>query len=235
MRVKSLQPASQPIWWSVGGGRRRVGTSPIDGRRAVVRAAVRALVAEQGVEGLHMRQLADRCSIAVQTLYNNFGGRDAVLLAAVEEYTEFCLDLAWQEAKFTRGNAIYAVGDITARLLIEDFPFIHELFQFIKANEGHPVHCSIIGLSLSSHVKALQLAQAANSIRPWVDCNLAAAGIHRIMLSMLIELISHTRDAHARALAGAQYRMAIGTSLLGMLQGPDALLLERRLADISVN
>lgn len=51
-------------------------------RRDVIDAAG-ALIAESGVDGLTMRKLAERASVAVATLYNQFGDRDGVLVAFV--------------------------------------------------------------------------------------------------------------------------------------------------------
>jgi AcrR family transcriptional regulator len=62
---------------SDGWGRRQERT-----RRDVIDAAG-ALIAEGGVDGLTMRKLAERASVAVATLYNQFGDRDGVLVAFV--------------------------------------------------------------------------------------------------------------------------------------------------------
>jgi AcrR family transcriptional regulator len=65
-------------------------------RRRVLRAA-RALVAEQGLEALTMRQLALEADMSVATLYNLIGGRDEIVRALgmyfVEELDEAFLQL----------------------------------------------------------------------------------------------------------------------------------------------
>jgi AcrR family transcriptional regulator len=51
--------------------------------RAEVLSAVGDIVAEDGLDGLTMRKLADRAAVAVATLYNQFGDRAGVLVAFV--------------------------------------------------------------------------------------------------------------------------------------------------------
>lgn len=53
--------------------------------RADVLAAAGRLIAESGVEHLTMRRLAERAGVAVATLYNQFGDRDGVLVAFVDQ------------------------------------------------------------------------------------------------------------------------------------------------------
>lgn len=48
-------------------------------------AAVGAIIADSGLEGLTMRKLASHAGVAVATLYNQFGDRDGVLVAFVSQ------------------------------------------------------------------------------------------------------------------------------------------------------
>jgi AcrR family transcriptional regulator len=59
---------------------RRQAPARVRNRRRVLRAA-RALVAEQGLEGLTMRQLAVEAEMSVASLYNLIGGRDEIVRA----------------------------------------------------------------------------------------------------------------------------------------------------------
>ena len=53
-------------------------------RRARIGKAARQLVVERGYEGLTMRELAQKARVAVPTLYNLFGSKDAILVAELE-------------------------------------------------------------------------------------------------------------------------------------------------------
>jgi len=55
-------------------------------RRARILAAARELIAQRGYEALSMRELAAHCRVSVPTLYNQFGGKQALLAAAVESH-----------------------------------------------------------------------------------------------------------------------------------------------------
>ncbi|MGH9362599.1 MAG: TetR/AcrR family transcriptional regulator, partial [Thermoanaerobaculia bacterium] len=57
-------------------------------RRARILAAARELIAERGYEGLTMRDLAHASRVSVPTLYNLFGGKQAILLGELEETFE---------------------------------------------------------------------------------------------------------------------------------------------------
>ena len=45
--------------------------------------ATRTLLAERGYAGVTVRELAARCGVSVPTLYNRFGGKDALIAQAV--------------------------------------------------------------------------------------------------------------------------------------------------------
>ena len=54
-------------------------------RRIRILAAARTLLEKHGYAGVTMRVLAEASQVSVPTLYNLFGGREPLLLAAVEE------------------------------------------------------------------------------------------------------------------------------------------------------
>lgn len=54
-------------------------------RRVRILETARALLEKHGYKGVTMRALAEASQVSVPTLYNLFGGREQVLLAAVEE------------------------------------------------------------------------------------------------------------------------------------------------------
>ena len=52
-------------------------------RRERIIAVTRELIGELGIEAITMRDLAQRCGVAVATLYNQFGSREAIIAAAL--------------------------------------------------------------------------------------------------------------------------------------------------------
>lgn len=54
-------------------------------RRRRILVAARALIVDEGVEGLNMRRLADDAEISVATLYNHFGSKEELLQALLDQ------------------------------------------------------------------------------------------------------------------------------------------------------
>ncbi len=52
-------------------------------RRQRIISVTRELIGELGIEAITMRDLALRCEVAVATLYNQFGSREAIIAAAL--------------------------------------------------------------------------------------------------------------------------------------------------------
>ena len=94
-------------------------------RRDRIIAAARRLVAERGYDGLTMRDLADAARVSVPTLYNLFGGKDAILVAEM------------QRMAGTIAAALPSTGDSfyrRARIAFETgMRFIEEAPEFFRA------------------------------------------------------------------------------------------------------
>ena len=54
-------------------------------RRERILSAVRDTLSSHGYDGLSMRELAERANVSPTTLYNLFGGKDALVLAALRD------------------------------------------------------------------------------------------------------------------------------------------------------
>lgn len=57
-------------------------------RRSVILATIRALLLEEGCEGVTVRRIAERSGHAVQTVYNLVGPRDGAITEAISEYCQ---------------------------------------------------------------------------------------------------------------------------------------------------
>src|SRR6266496_2898308 len=97
-------------------------------RRARIGRVARQLVAERGYAGLTMRELAQKARVAVPTLYNLFGSKDAILLAELEasaRHVASQLDMGG-DSFFQRGMTAFAAG----MRMVEDSPdFYRECMQ----------------------------------------------------------------------------------------------------------
>jgi AcrR family transcriptional regulator len=58
-------------------------------RRSTILATIRQLLAEEGLEGITVRRIAERSGHAVQTIYNLVGPRDLAITEAISEYSQY--------------------------------------------------------------------------------------------------------------------------------------------------
>src|SRR5262245_6474359 len=81
-------------------------------RRARIGKAARQLIAERGYEGLTMRDLAQKARVAVPTLYNLFGSKDAILIAELEAHANHVASQLrlGGDSFFARGMAAFEAG-----------------------------------------------------------------------------------------------------------------------------
>lgn len=56
-------------------------------RRSTILATIRTLLAEEGLEGVTVRRIAEQSGHAVQTIYNLVGPRDLAIVEAISEYS----------------------------------------------------------------------------------------------------------------------------------------------------
>lgn len=62
--------------------------------RAMVGAATRRIVKQEGMEAFTLRRLSSDTGVSSQTLYNNFGPRDRLVFGALVEYDTVMVDAA---------------------------------------------------------------------------------------------------------------------------------------------
>ena len=142
-------------------------------RRARVLAAARALVEEDGIEGLSMRKLAGRSGLAVNTIYGLFGGsREAVLEALIENGIE-SMHEALDEQSFD--DPLHFARSIITRG-IEHFLASEALYRaaFLAELQSPRVRPWGMGVVLRRGGEALQNLVGAGFVRDDVDLRLLA-------------------------------------------------------------
>lgn len=138
-------------------------------RRARIRAAARKLVAERGYDGLTMRELAQHARVAVPTLYNLFGSKDAILVAELEAQA---IEIAAQlpdggDSFFARGMAAFETG----MLLVEGAPDLYRavMEMFLTSPETAPMRHRLEEGYISIMATNLIAAKAAGQLADWAD------------------------------------------------------------------
>lgn len=62
------------------------GSAAMFARRRRILSVARRMMAEGGAEGLAMRELARRADVSLRTLYNAFGSKERLIVAAIRQY-----------------------------------------------------------------------------------------------------------------------------------------------------
>jgi AcrR family transcriptional regulator len=147
-------------------------------RRERILAGARELISERGYAGLTMRDLAAHCRVSVPTLYNQFGGKDALLASAVESHFTGLLD-AVREGSGQRGHArvlavVAACAEEQARL-----PRYHRalLLAFMRARETASLQASLVAELASELECGLDEMKAGRQLAAWVSSPVLARAI----------------------------------------------------------
>lgn len=138
-------------------------------RRIHIIAMTRDLIAEVGIEGITMRHLAQRCGVAVATLYNQFGSRESIIADALREdfegrYEAFTADMspsARLEARISKAAAAITgpMGDYTRSVMF--FYFHHKPNSELRATIHDFVMTDFSGI--------VHTIQERNELQPWVN------------------------------------------------------------------
>jgi AcrR family transcriptional regulator len=139
-------------------------------RRARILRAARQLIAERGYDGLTMRDLAQASRVSVPTLYNLFGGKQALLLGELE--VTFARVLAGSESVKT-GSAVaraLATCDAGNNDLLAVPRYSRELILlFLTAEDTVAVRRTAAEQYARLMAGILRDGQAAGEIAAWVD------------------------------------------------------------------
>lgn len=155
-------------------------------RRARIGKAARALVAERGYEGLTMRELAQKARVAVPTLYNLFGSKDAILVAELEASAK---QVASQlrmggDSFFARGMAAFEAG----MRLVEDSPDFYRacMHMFLTSPETAEMRHRIEDGYIAIMAGNLAAAKAAGQLAEWAEPAIIARHMFAAYCSALI-------------------------------------------------
>jgi AcrR family transcriptional regulator len=139
-------------------------------RRTRILAAARELIAERGYDGLTMRDLAKASRVSVPTLYNLFGGKQALLLGELE--STFAAVVAGIERART-GNVVdraLATCDAGNADLLAAPRYSRELILlFLTSHETAPLRRSSAEAYAGLMADLLRDGQKAGDVEAWID------------------------------------------------------------------
>ena len=196
-------------------------------RRAAILETARQMIAEVGYAAVTVRDLAERCRVSVPTLYNQFGGKDALLAAAVEEHFLGVLngaDLAAARPGFERLERV--VSQCATQLLT--LPAYHQrlIKAFASLDQTTSVQQRIAEGLTAVFASELASMHAARQIESWVNTELVAEQLTSGCISAAVVWSSGVLpDGH---LAPAM-RYATALVLVGIARGQVAVRLKTAL------
>ncbi|MFT7220413.1 MAG: AcrR family transcriptional regulator [Candidatus Azotimanducaceae bacterium] len=140
-------------------------------RRAAIMKTARLMIAERGFNALTIRDLAEACRVSVPTLYNQFGGKDQLLAAAIEDH--FTADPGQLEniTGLTGLDRINAILDFIAMQFLESPAFHRRLLEAFGSLESTASVQKKITADLAQEIEGeLTGMQARGEVTPWVNC-----------------------------------------------------------------
>jgi AcrR family transcriptional regulator len=158
----------------------------IQAREAILDAA-ESILSEGGIAALTTEEVARRTDIAIQTVYNRVGGKQALLIAIAEralEATRAFLDVAYAEGG-TPDEQIRRVSLAYARLAFER---PHSFRIFANPPEEPEAIKKVAALANEQHAKLANIIQQgidAGLVRPALNPEVTATALWAMMNGLL--------------------------------------------------
>ena len=128
------------------------------------------MIAEQGFDAITVRDLASACGVSVPTLYNQFGGKDQLLAAAIEDH--FLADEYQLEIRHTLSgiDRIVAVLDHISAQFLANPAFHRRMMEAFASLESTTTVQQKISFNLVLELEGeLRAMQSAGEVSAWVD------------------------------------------------------------------
>lgn len=195
-------------------------------RRARILAAARRLIAERGFDGLTMRELARASRVSVPTVYNLFGGKQAVLMAELEETFALVVRSLASAGGHSVVERAFAMCEAGNRDLLAVPAYSRELMHvFLLSEATRPLRLKINDRYVGLMAGVLRDGQAAGDLVAWADPMAVARRMFAHYVHAMLEWAAGdlTDDEF---LAATELGMAL--MLLGLARGRAARLLATR-------
>ncbi len=144
-------------------------------RQSDILATVRAMLNEVGYEGMTIRALAKRAKVAQGTLYNLYGGKDGLVLAAVDELMTDLAGAAADGAPEEGIDAILALNAVMGEQIRATPRYADAMTRILfHVQPDDPLVDVLFARSLPFFKAQLAIAQRKGEVRTDVDTNVLA-------------------------------------------------------------
>lgn len=204
-------------------------TEQMHERRERILAATRDLLAERGYAAVTVRELASRSGVSVPTLYNRFGGKDALIAEAVQDHFHKFLEAV---VSGEEGPGLDRLLSVVARCVEEVTrlsDYHHSLFgAFVREPATGSLHLTLATDLVAAFARELEAMSAAGHLAAWVDRPQLAGQITTACISASMAWVAGgLDDSRLRAFAD----QSVGLMLLGVCVGEAREKLERVLVE----
>ena len=198
-------------------------------RRARILRAARQLIAERGYDGLTMRELARAARVAVPTLYNLFGSKDAILVAELEASARHIASRlpTGGDSFFARGMAAFEAG----MSLIEEAPEFYRavMRMFMTSPETDAMRRRVEFGYMAIMDSNLSAAKAAGQLADWAEPAVVSRHMFALYMASFLAWGMGEMDLasfRAAALSGCCHLLA------GVARGQFAADVEARIREL---
>ena len=198
-------------------------------RRTRIARVAHRLVAERGYDGLTMRELARAARVAVPTLYNLFGSKDAILVAELEASARHIASRlpTGGDSFFARGMAGFEAG----MSLIEQAPEFYRavMRMFMTSPETDAMRRRVEEGYMAIMASNLSAAKAAGQLADWAEPAVVARHMFALYMASFLAWGLGELDLasfRAAALSGCCHLLA------GVARGQFAADVEARIREL---
>ena len=202
-------------------------------RQADILKTVRAMLAEVGYEGMTIRGLAKRAGVAQGTLYNLYGGKDTLVVAAVGDLLSQLTGSTMEEASGEGLEAIFARSRLVGSQIEATPGYAKAMTRILfRVGPGDPLVNVLFAGSLPFLKAQLEAARKNGEVRPDTDTELVARhlvgqqwGVVLLWIMGMIPLADNGRERQRSELM----------TLIAIATGETRKRLEARLAELNRN
>ena len=196
-------------------------------RRASIMETARQMIADKGYESITIRELAAACRVSVPTLYNQFGGKDQLLAAAIEDHFVGDPDQVKIKTNLNGLERIFAILDFITSQFLQAPDFHRRLLEAFGALDSMQQVQRSITASLAHEIgQELDAMQARSELESWADTQLLAGQVTTTFISSTIVWGSGGIKEN-QLTAAVQY--GTGLVLAGVVTGDNGLIVEQRI------
>ena len=156
-------------------------------RRAAILRTAREMIAERGYEAITIRELAEACRVSVPTLYNQFGGKDKLLAAAIEDHFGGGQENVRILTELAGLERIFAILEFIVEQFLAEPGFHRRLLEAFSSLEStQDVQVSITASLANEIAGELEFMRKQEALASWVDVELLSGQVTTAFVSATV-------------------------------------------------